>query len=258
MLARLILPIALALPLAACGLIGLDARQDADLRGVVDRIRAGDLAGVESAYDPRFRTPALHQTLGALRAQIPQGAPAIRLLKGVSEKDAQGRIDYGGIYEYVFPAASMLAQVEMRQDQGGRRAVVLVNLRPEPPGLVQSFAFGLTGKKYYQYIFLVLMALPPVLGAWALAALWRAPDIRWKWIWALAMTVGFMDLTMDWRTGDVFLNIIDIHFLWLRVARFGPLSPWMLSTSLPLAPIAFLLGYRPPRQERPWDGPRKT
>jgi hypothetical protein len=29
----------------------------------------------------------------------------------------------------------------------------------------------------------------------------------------------------------------------------------MLSTSLPLASIAFLLGYR--RLERPWDGPNK-
>jgi hypothetical protein len=47
--------------------------------------------------------------------------------------------------------------------------------------------------------------------------------------------------------------VAHIHILWIRAARFGPLSPWMISTSLPVAAIAFLLGYRPPRLARPWD-----
>ncbi|MEI9891241.1 MAG: hypothetical protein WDN45_12365 [Caulobacteraceae bacterium] len=68
------------------------------------------------------------------------------------------------------------------------------------------------------------------------------------------MMVGFMDLTMDWHTGDVFLKVQMIHPLWLSASRFGPLSPWMISTSFPLAAVAFLLGYRPTRLARPWDG----
>ena len=61
------------------------------------------------------------------------------------------------------------------------------------------------------------------------------------------MMMGFMDLTLNWHDGTVVLQTAHLHVLYDAVARFGPLSPWLLSTSLPLASIAFLLGYRPPK-----------
>lgn len=247
--------LALLLCLAGCGLAGLSRQQDGALRAVFDKVRAGDLAGVERAYDPKYLTPAVRQALPLLQHQIPPGAARGRLLKGIVERHG-GVVDYGGIYVYDYPQESILAQVEMRQDAAGREQVVAFNLRQAEPGISREYAFTLTGKKYYQYVFLVLVALPPILGIWALVILWRAPDIRWKWIWALAILVGFMDLTMDWTTGDVVLNVAALHPLWLGVAKFGPLSPWMISTSLPVAAIAFLLGYRPRRLARPWDGPQ--
>ncbi len=248
----------LILPLAACALqdmLGLSPTQDADLRAVFDKVRAGDLGGVEAAFDPQYRTATLHEALPGLRHQIPAGTARARLLKGVVQTD-KGRTDYGGIYAYDFPHEAILVDVQMRQDKTGHKSITAFNLRQAEPGIADRYAFGLSGKKYYQYIFLFLTALSPGLGIWGLVALWRAPDIRWKWLWALAMTVGFMDLTMDWTTGDVFLNVAELHFLWIYAKQFGPLSPWMISTSLPVAAIAFLLGYRPPRLQRPWDGPK--
>jgi hypothetical protein len=59
------------------------------------------------------------------------------------------------------------------------------------------------------------------------------------------MALGFMDLTMDWATGDVVIQVARLHILYITASKFGPLSPWMISTSLPLASIAFLIGYRP-------------
>lgn len=251
----LVLVLVLALPLAACVFSGVTPQQDADLRAVYQKMRANDLAGIEAQFDPQFRTPALHQSLSFMQGMIPPQTPKARLLKGMTETDPQGRLNYGAQYEFDYLSTAVLAQIEMRQDKAGRKSVVAVHLRQAPVGAADSFAFSLLGKKYYQYVFLVLAALAPGLGVWGLVALWRAPDIKWKFIWALVMCLGFMDLTMDWATGDVVLNIVDIHILWLKASRFGPLSPWMISTSLPLASIAFLLGYR--RLERPWDGPRE-
>ncbi len=253
----LLLVLALAGPLflAACAVGGISPQQDADLRAIYEKMRVNDLAGVEAQFDPQFHTPALHQGLSFMQGMIPPQTPRARLLKGVAETDAQGRLNYGGLYEFDYPSTAVLAQIEIRQDKAGRKSVTAVQLRQAPAGVADSFAFRLTGKKPYQYAFLVLMALAPGLGVWGLIALWRAPDIKWKFIWALAMCLGLMDLTMDWTTGDVVLNIAYVHVLWLKASRFGPISPWMISTSLPLASIAFLLGYR--RLERPWDGPRK-
>jgi hypothetical protein len=253
----LLLAVCLLLPLGGCQGRSLSPGQDADLRAVYDKLRAGDIAGVEAAYEPQLRTPILHQNLQFVQGEIPPETPKVRLLKGLVETDKQGRVNYGGVYEYDYAKTAVLAEIEMRQDKAGHKTVVAVHMQQAPVGVADTYAFGLTGKKIYQYAFLVLVLLAPLLGVWGLVRLWFAPDIKWKFLWAIAMCIGFMDLTMDWATGDVVLTVANIHILWLKWARFGPLSPWMISTSLPVAAIAFLLGYRPMRLERPWDGPKK-
>jgi hypothetical protein len=253
----LLLAVCLLLPLAGCQWGSLSPGQDSDLRGVYEKMRVNDLAGIEAGFDAPLRTPALHQNLQYMQGEIPPQPPRARLLKGVVETDKQGRVNYGGVYEYDYPKVAVLAEIEMRQDKTGRKSVVAVHLQQAPVGVADTYAFGLTGKKPYHYAFLFLVLLAPVMGVWGLIRLWFAPDIKWKFLWAIAMCLGFMDLTMDWATGDVVLTVANIHILWLKAARFGPLSPWMISTSLPLAAIAFLLGYRPMRLERPWDGPKK-
>lgn len=238
--------------LAACERV--TTQQDADLRAVYDQMRANDLAGIEARFDPKFRQPTLHQGLSFMQGMIPPDQPTVRQLKGLSEPGPDGATDYGAQYEYDYKSTAVLAQIEMRQDKAGHTTITAVQLRQAPVGIAHAFDFDLVGKKYWEYIFLVLMALAPGFGVCGLYALWRANDIKWKFLWALAMCLGFMDLTMDWRTGDVVLNVVQVHPLWIFVRKFGPLSPWMLSTSLPVPAIAFLLGYR--RLERPWDPPK--
>jgi hypothetical protein len=251
-----LLILALCLPMLAACQKGVTPQQDAELRAVYEKMRVGDLAGIESQFAPERRQPTLHQGLQFMQGMIPPDKPQVRLLKGLTLAGPDGATDYGAQYEYDYASTAVLAQIEMRQDKAGRKTITAVQLRQAPAGIAHAFDFGLTGKKSYQYIFLFLMALSPAFGLWGLYALWRARDIKWKFFWALAMMLGFMDLTMDWRSGDVILNIAFIHPLWIYARKFGPLSPWMLSTSLPLAAIAFLLGYR--RLERPWDPPKES
>ena len=253
--ARTLLTIlALCLPLLACGFARLTPAQDVDLRAAYEKMRVNDIAGLEATFDPQFRTPQLHKSLTFMQGMIPPQSPRVRLLKAAIDKDKQGRTDYGAIYEYDYPSTAVLAQIEMRQGMDGKKTLVAVQLRQADRNIVDHFAFGLVGKKPYQYAFLFLALLSPGLGIWGLVRLWFARDIRWKALWAIAMLLGLMDLTMDWATGDVVLNIYNVHILWIAASRFGPLSPWMISTSLPLAAIAFLLGYR--RLDRPWDPPK--
>jgi hypothetical protein len=249
------LALVLCLPLlTACVLNGITPQQDAELRAVYEKMRAGDLAGIEAGFDPKYRHDTLPAQLAFMQGMIPPQAPKVERLQSTAQtKD--GITDYGAIYEYDYPSTAVLAEIQMRQDKTGHKTITSVQLRQAPVGIAHAFDFGLTGKKYYQYIFLFLMLLSPAFGVWGLVHLWRANDIKWKFLWALAMMIGFMQLTMDWRTGDLVLNIAAIRPLWISVDRFGPLSPWMLSTSLPVAAIAFLLGYR--RLERPWDPPEK-
>ena len=251
-LSRLLLPL-LALPLlAACDRI--TPQQDADLRAVYAKMKANDLAGIEAQFNPQYKRATLHQGLDFMQGMIPPDTPTVQVLKAVSQPGPDGSTDYGAQYEYDYKSTAVLALIQMRQDKAGAKTITAVEMRQAPVGVAHAFDFGLTGKKPYQYLFLVLMALSVGFGVWGLVALWRARDIKWKFLWAFAMLLGFMDLKMDWRTGDVLLNVAYVHPFWIFASKFGPLSPWMLSTSLPLAAIAFLLGYR--RLERPWDPPK--
>ncbi len=246
----LLLAVLLLAPLAACQLPWLSAQQDADLRGVFEQVRGGDLGKLEAAFDPQFRPPTLHADLPGWRALVPPGTPKIQRLNQAVSTDKQGRTNYGAGYEYDYPGKALLVLVEMRQDAFGKKTVTLFQVRGAPPHLVDDYRFSLTNRKPFQYGFLFLVVLAPLIGLWGIVAVWRAPDLprRWKPLWTLAMVIGFMDLTMDWRTGDVFLQTANLHILYITAKRFSPLSPWLISTSLPLASIAFLLGYRPPKQ----------
>lgn len=250
---RFLLPL-LCLPLLVACTRGITPQQDADLRAVYEKMRTNDLSGIEAEFTPQFKRPALHSGLAFMQGMIPPDTPRVTMLKGLSQPGPDGSTDYGAQYEYDYKSTAVLAQIEMRQDKAGHKTISAVQLRQAPVGISHAFDFGLTGKKSYQYVFLALMLMSPGFGIWGLVALWRARDLKWRFFWTLAMLLGFMDLTMDWRTGDVVLNIAQIHPFWIFVRKFGPLSPWMLTTSLPLASIAFLLGYR--RLERPWDPPK--
>src|SRR3982750_4222951 len=178
-LLRLLL-LALCVPLLAACEKGLSPQQDADLRGVYEKMRANDLAGVEGQFEPRRRQPALHQSLQFMQGMIPPDRPQVRMLKGLLLANADGSTDYGAQYEYDYASTAVLAQIEMRQDKAGHKTVTALQLRQAPVGIAHAFDFTLTGKKYYQYIFLFLMVFSPAFGLWGLYALWRAPDIRWK------------------------------------------------------------------------------
>jgi hypothetical protein len=247
---RALLAFLLLIPLAACQWQSITAQQDAELRGVFEQVRRGDLNGVEAAFDPQYRTPTLHAGLPDMRSMIPTGQPQVQRLNSALEKDAQGRLNYGASYEYDYPGSALLTQIEMRQDAAGRKTITAFRVVRAQPHLVDHYRFGLVGKTPQHYLFLVLMLIAPLLGIWGIVAVWRAPDLprKWKPLWTLAMALGFMDLTMDWATGDVVVQVARLHILYITASKFGPLSPWMISTSLPLASIAFLIGYRPPKR----------
>ena len=245
-----LLSLVLVASLAGCQWRSISAAQDAELRGVFEQVRKGDIASVENAFEARYRTPGLHADLPQWQGQIPPGTPQIQRINSAVQTE-KGVTDYGASYEYDYPNnRAILAQIEMRQDAAGKKAITAFRVVKSEPHLLDRYRFGVTGKKPQQYAFLMLVLLAPVLGVWGVIAVWRAPDLprKWKPLWTLAMALGFMDLTMDWATGDVFLQINNIHILWITAKQFSPLSPWMISTSLPLASIAFLIGYRPPKQ----------
>lgn len=100
-------------------------------------------------------------------------------------------------------------------------------------------AFWAPGRTSGQWLFLGLAAATPVFMLWTVVRVLRAPVLGGRLFWALACFAGMGTLWMDWTSG-----ITGFLPYSLRLMGFGleqgpsPLSPWMVSLTLPIGALA--------------------
>jgi hypothetical protein len=100
-------------------------------------------------------------------------------------------------------------------------------------------AFWAPGRTSGQWLFLGLAAATPVFMLWTVVRVLRAPVLGGRLFWALACFAGMGTLWMDWTSG-----ITGLLPYSLRLMGFGleqgpsPLSPWMVSLTLPIGALA--------------------
>ena len=107
---------------------------------------------------------------------------------------------------------------------------------------MRANAFSLTDRPMREYAFLALAALSPLIIIIALISLARSLRVRRKGLWMLGMIIGVGALTMNWTTGAVGLRplFIDPFGLWVLHAD-TPAAPWMITVSLPVVALVYLL-----------------
>ncbi|MEI7571547.1 MAG: hypothetical protein WCJ52_00325 [Phenylobacterium sp.] len=100
-------------------------------------------------------------------------------------------------------------------------------------------AFWAPGRTAGQWLFLGLAAATPAFMLWTGVRVLRVPVLEGRLFWALACLAGLGTLWMDWTSGTTgFLPYS------LRLMGFGlekgpsPLSPWMVSLTLPIGALA--------------------
>src|SRR5262249_47184155 len=142
-------------------------------------------------------------------------------------------------FEFNFGGKWMLINVALKE-QNGRKTVVGFHVDREPSSLEARNHFTPYGKNPGQYAVLVAMAVVIVLIIWALVSCIRTPIPRRKWLWILFVLLGFCDLTVNWTTGQYTFQPLYVHLLGVG-AMAAPFGPWMLSVSLPLGAVIFLL-----------------
>ncbi len=64
-----------------------------------------------------------------------------------------------------------------------------------------------------------------------------------KWLWIVFIPFGFGRLSFNWTTGRVLFNPLSVHFQLLGAAavKHGLYAPWIISISVPLGAIVFLI-----------------
>ncbi len=132
------------------------------------------------------------------------------------------------------------ASVSLIEDSRGMMLKGLwVNRIPEPLEAMNTFT--LKGKSSTHYAFIFLTIAIPILIVWSLVRCIKTPMRRLKWLWVIFILIGFCALSINWSTGEVAVQLVTLRVPAVIPQRVGLYGPWVLTVSIPVGAIIFLL-----------------
>jgi hypothetical protein len=264
--------------LASCAAPKAELDADRMGRLFIDAVQRGDWPAIDRGIAPQLMASPTHAArIEAVRKTLPADPPwSIRLLasRQVGGKGAPGQ--ERAELQYLYQFAERRAVIDLTvvpvgwvkvipaTAQTPRKESALLPTKPEPPAsgsggyelvrvykaLAMSYtevtkpdeaaqAFWAPGRTSGQWLFLALAVATPAFMLWTVVRVLRAPVLGGRLFWALACIAGMGTLWMDWTSG-----ITGFLPYSLRLMGFGlekgpsPLSPWMVSLTLPIGALA--------------------
>ena len=212
-------------------------------RETLDLALRRDAAALTARLTPDVAAAATPATMSGIFGEIPAGQPSPPELIGYESFRSAAVTRAQFTYEYRFPGAWLLGLVVVDTTTGSPRVAGL-HLRRMPDSLSRINAFTLRGRSVGHFAMIAAGAAAVGLTIHALAACLRTRGLRRKWLWMLFIGVGMGRLMLNWTTGDVRGQALWIQVLGVAVTRSGLYGPWIVSVSLPLGALVFLLRRR--------------
>ena len=206
----------------------------------VDLLRARKFDDIDRAAIPSVRGPKLYAALLKMADTLPENeTPGSRKLVGAQVTTDQDGTTTNVVYEYDFSGKWVLANVVLLRKPGSVSLAGL-SVRAIPESLEQHHRFRLTGKSAAHYLVLALAIAFPLLTLYALVACFRTTMSWQRWAWMLFILLSIGSFTINWTTGETQLSALAIGAFGAS-ATAALYGPWMLSVSLPLGALVFLL-----------------
>lgn len=146
-------------------------------------------------------------------------------------------------YEMQVPDGWLLANVASF-DSAGRRRVEGFSATRMGQSLSAQNRFTLAGKSALHHLWLVLTAASALIacGTAVFLLAQRGPPRR-GW-WALLALVGAGTLGLNWTTGAVHSQLLNVQLFGAGALRVGPAAPWVITFSFPMGALIALRRYR--------------
>lgn len=240
-----------ALGLAACAPPILEPADESAARAVFDDIRAGNIDALMARMAPDQSNDETRAAFEQLRRDyLPSAAPEkvervsfnVHTFAGTS--GASRRV--ATVHHYTYPDRLLVAQTRLVSFDGGPLLIegfhVNVASTEQVAAAAAANAFTLEGKSVHQYAFLALVIASPLLMIWSCIAVIRTRGFRRKWLFAILSFVGLFQFTMNWTTGILTANLLQIVLIGFTIARgTSPADPWLLTVTMPLGALLGLL-----------------
>jgi len=202
--------------------------------------QAQDFEAIEKEIDPSLKDSQLRQKLERMAGFFPKEAPKVVRVVG-SYTNTTGDTKTANLsFEYEYPRAWVLANVVV-QRKGDALLVKGVHVQPATASLATVNQFTFDGKEPKHFALLAGAALVPVFIVFALVAAVRTPIPKRKWLWIIFILLGFVQISLNWTTGDFGVVPLGFQLLGSGFTKMGPYAPVIITTSLPIGAIIFLL-----------------
>jgi hypothetical protein len=152
-------------------------------------------------------------------------------------------------FEYQFPDRWLLANVVVERS-GQAPVVKSVQIQAVRESLATVNRVTLRGKgaAHYGAAVTAIAVLLFVLFTAVLAVRTPAPGMKWGWV--LFVLVGIVRFAFNWTTGALTIVPMGIQFLGSGFAKPSPFEPLVLTTSIPVGAIVYLIQRHEWLQER--------
>lgn len=245
---RLLL-IGLLLSLAGCSLSDWNDRvsspEDRALAlRTIDGLRSGKLDTLKVDIEP---TVFVQTVAGRDKFAVPLSTPGTPTLVTVSSNtvsDGSGTVTTKALnYEFGAGKTWVIMQVMLRM-AGQRREVIGWNVTPTNarPTTIGDFSFNGKGPIHFAWIAAMIATILVIVAAFVQG--FRSKGIKRRWLWMLGSAFGFGQFSLNWATGAWFVQPIHVSLLGAGFFGPSPFDPWILSFSLPIVAVVFLMRRR--------------
>lgn len=234
----------LVMALAACDESAMMAKwvphdEDVAARGYLDAMRKRDFDAIEKDIDPSQKGPTIHATLEKMADLMAGPEPISVKVVGSNTLQNSDSTTTDLTYEFEFPGKWIRASVITRKT-GTVSTIVGVNVAPLSDSIENLNRFTLEGKTSLQYIMLSLGIVAVLFSLVVLVICARTKLKGRKWPWILFIIVSIGNFTVNWTTAQMAVNPLAIHLFSLG-AHTAPYAPWIVTVSIPLGAITFLI-----------------
>jgi hypothetical protein len=208
-------------------------------------LRQSNFGPILANTDPSLKTALTTETLVRMAKAIPPQAPVSVKIVGVQQYRERNlfndrelsRINLS--FEYQFPTNWIVISVATQKKDGISTIIGFhVNLLSDSLENLNKFTFS--GKTALQYGTITLGILIPIFILCVLVLCIRTKMEKKKWLWVIFILFGVGKFTVNWTNNHLGFSLLYISLLGSG-AFAAPYGPWLISISLPLGAIAFLL-----------------
>jgi hypothetical protein len=205
----------------------------------LDQLRHKQFEELEKRMDASIQQPNLRGGLEKMSALLPPEEPSKVSLLSTRQNHSSGQAMSNLTYEYTYPKQWFILEVTLNKSHD-QPSILGIRITPQSAQIEEQNSFSLVGKSLLQYLILALAVAFAIVTIVALIICIKMKLRRRKWPWMLFILFGFGNLAVNWSTGEFGFAMLAIQ-MFSASASAVPHGPWILSISLPLGAVCFLI-----------------